>query len=448
MRAIFKIIFSAFVFILFSCKKDHSVLGVDVQPQQDNVNAEYISGLSVTGHTLPYDSVATFNDKSKFIGSNEDPLFGRTDYGIYVTPNTSGTARDFGVNSRISSAEIVLEVAALEYAGDKSASLTYSVFAVKDVLLSTKVYYTKDFRHHEILPICVHTTSFSVSSNGKAVIRIKMDSVYAESLLHDTPNLTSNEVFQAKYKGYYIAAGLQGSGEGVVYKADLDSELSGLILHYKTNASDTITDFRFSFAGARYNTLKYSPKQVIKDQFQDSTLGGGNLYLKGMGMTKLKVQIPFLKNYSDSFKVAVNRAEVIFYVDPTLFSGSGNYLKPPKLVLLSMDSLSRETYAQDLLGSVDYARYDGKYDDVNKRYVFNIAREAQLIFSGKKLNRGFYLVVANADFSLTTIYVGNSKELAPMRRDNYYERVVLAGSNNAQYKPVLNLSYIRFKNEK
>jgi hypothetical protein len=79
--------------------------------------------------------------------------------------------------------------------------------------------------------------------------------------------------------------------------------------------------------------------------------------------------------------------------------------------------------------------------------VFNLAREAQLIFNGQKKNRGFYLVVANTEISLNTLYLKDSKELLTIRRDNYIERVILAGSANTALKPKFNLSYVKFKNE-
>ena len=454
MKISLKIIFPVLIFLLVSCKKDHSVLGVDVQPSADDLNAQYLNDLPVTAHSLPYDSVASYNDSYKFIGSNEDPYFGRTDIGLYLNPSMIEGKLDFGDTSVIQSAEIILAVDGFEFAGDTSAHLTYSVYAIENALNTSEIYFTSDTRHHNhnSTPISVYTGGYSIADNGEPIIRIKLDNAYALGLLHDTPNLVSNEVFQAKYKGYYITTNLQTGSQGIIYKANLADDLSGLYLHYKTGsaASDTITNCRFSFIGSstsKYNTLKFSPTKALQDQFRDSTFGATNLYLKGMGMSKMKIQIPFLKNYSDTFKVAVNRAELVLNIDPASLTGLGYYAPPPKLTLLSIDSLSRETYIKDILSTTDYSRYDGNYDAANKRYVFNIAREAQLIFEGKKKNNGFYLVVANSDISLLTIYSGASKELLPVRRDNYYERVVFAGTDNIQLKPRFNLNYIRFKKD-
>lgn len=454
MKVVFKVILAGLLLSAAACKKDKNVLGVDVQPAADDLNAESVRDLPVTGHSLPYDSIASFNDRYKYVGSNQDPFFGKTDIGIYLNPNMSLSNLNFGASSQISSAEIILAVDGIEYAGNKDAVLTYSVFEMESRMNVQEIYFTSDKRRHNPVPVSVHATSYTLSANGQPVLKIRIDPAYAQAMLHDSSNMVTNEVFQSKYKGYYIAASLQNAGdEGVIFRADLDDEISGLYLRYKPDpAKDTISSFKFAFSGStasKYNTMSFDPVVDLKAQFQDSTLGASRLYLKGMGMSRLKLDIPFLKNYSDSFKVAVNRAELILYADLDYITTptGGRYFAPPKLVLLPIDSLGRETYMQDMLSSTDYARYDGNYDDTRKAYVFNIAREAQQIFSGKKKNRGFYLVVANADITLRTIYAGDAKELLPIRRDNYYQRIVLAGSAHMQRSPRFNLNYIRFKND-
>ena len=58
-KIVFIIIVSTLV---LACKKDHNVLGVDVQPAEDALNAEFIGDLAVTAHTLKFDSIVTFSD--------------------------------------------------------------------------------------------------------------------------------------------------------------------------------------------------------------------------------------------------------------------------------------------------------------------------------------------------------------------------------------------------
>lgn len=443
--------------LLVDCKKDHRVLGVDVQPAEDALDADYAEAIPVTAHTIKYDSVISFygdkhtymgSERYKYIGSNEDPHFGRTDIGLYLNANMSLTNLDFGTTATLTAAEIVLAVNIPESAGDVNASLTYSVFPLDQSLSTSTIYYTSNNRLHHPTPLPTFSTITYTVMNDKQVIRIPVDASYADALLHDTPNLVNNETFQAKYKGFYIAAAHGSTNEGVIYKADLEDEISGFYLHYKT-PTDT-TEFKFIFSGSKavkYTTVTYSPAQPLINQFQDTALGAQNLFLKGMGLTKLKIQIPFLKNYSDSFIVAVNRAELILYTDPSVTS-SENYNPPPKLTLLAMDSLGRELFIKDLANATDLARFDGNYDADNKRYVFNMAREAQLIFRGQKKNYGFYLAVASTNPASAAVYDGLSKDLLILRRDNYIERVVLSGTDNPGLRPRLNLSYIKFKNDK
>ncbi|PBQ33134.1 hypothetical protein CNR22_15545 [Sphingobacteriaceae bacterium] len=452
LRLSLKLICSLIILFSFGCKKDKSILGVDEQPSSDNLNAEYISGKPITAFSTPYDSIASYNYANKYLGCNNDPNFGLTDVGLYFSTSIDRTL-NFGAKSRIASAEIILALVNSDFSGDKTAVLNYSIFPVTSTLSPSQAYFTTDNRRHNVVPVSTGTVNFSIyPSTGAPVFRIKIDSTYAEKLLHDTVNLASNELYQAAYPGYYIATSIQGSGEGLIVNADLDDALSGFYLHYKTiDTSSTITDWKFPITGStilRYNTVKYTPKQEVKNQFLDSTLGSSYVYAKGMGISKIKLQIPFLQNYSDTFKIAVNRAEVVFYVDRPFPSSSSNYAEPPKLLLLSVDSLGRETYVKDLLSSTDNSRFDGTYDATNNRYVFNIAREAQQILDGSKKNRGFYIVVADLNLSLSTAYYSEkSKILAPLRRDNYISGIVFAGNGNVLKKPVFNLSYVRFKNE-
>ncbi len=449
----FYILFSLVV-LLAGCKKDHSVLGVDVQPGVDDLNAESVRGLPVNAHTLAYDSIVSFNDRDyEFLGNNDDPVFGKMDIGLYLNTNISVTNLNFGATATLTSAEMIFVIDNTVFAGDKSASLTYSVFPLDSSLdiTYTRYYFTSNHRLHNQTPICVYTGTFTTSTTDPTpCIRIPIDKVYAESLMHDTPNLVDNTTFLAKYKGYYIAASITNPGtEGTIFKTILSHDLSGLHLHYiQPDAPNDTLDFKFAFntvTPSHFNTVKFTPSTVLKNNIQDSTLGANALYLKGMGMTKLKIQIPFLKNYSDSFQVSVNRAELIFQVAPSVI-GSGTYNPPPVLTLLSIDSLGRETYIQDLISATDYTRFDGTYDSNNNRYVFNLAREAQLIFRGKKKNNGFYLVVAGSTPGYKASYFGSLKEMLTIRRDNYIERVVLAGTNTAN-KPVFNLNYVKFKND-
>jgi len=439
----------SFGFILFACKKDHSVLGVEVQPASDALAVSFSDTSRLYCHTIAYDSILSFNDRYKFLGSNQDPIFGRTDVGLYLNANilNNQTNITFGDDPNLISSEIILAVASLDFLGTYTNALTYSVFPLTSQLVSGKSYYTNGSSIYNKNAVLANYTGTLQLMDGKLVVRIPIDNNYASSILTNNQFLVNNSVFQNTYKGFYIST--SGSNlnpvnqQGFIAKYDLEDPLSGFYLYYQNGTPSAVKEnksYRFTFSGVdavRFNSVKYDkgsiPDQNLHAQLvnKDTVKGAQSLYLKGLGGTKLKVYIPGLKNYADSTSISVNRAEVVFYLDPSFVSTGGSYFFPPKFSLLPIDENSLELFALDQANETDLARYDGKYDATGNRIVFNISKTFQAIMRGTKVNRGFYLVIADP----IPLYTA--------RRDNYAERIVLAGTANPNLYPRLNLSYTK-----
>ena len=435
-------------------------MGVDGQPENDGLNASVCDTAIITAFTKRYDSIISFNDRLKYLGSNQDPTFGRMDVGLYVNANIPNgvTFVSFGDDANLVSSEIILVVNTLNYVGDQSTPLTYSVFALDSTLDNSRLYFTNNTNlHNKNSLLGVFTGTYS-SLDGKLVLRIPIDNNYAKSILNNPQYLIDNSTFLSKYKGFYITAagsplnpGTTPGSQGVIAHFNLEDPLSGFYLRYqKGTPSATKEDlaFRFQFSGSnalRFNTVKFDASTgnyLLNNQLNgDTTLGQQNLFLKGLGATRIKLKIPFLdylKNYADTVPIAINRAEFTFNVDPSFLGvvGSGVYYTPPKLALLPLDSTGKETYALDQLSDTDFKnRYGGEFDATNNRYVFNIARHVQAIVNKEKKNWGFYLVIADPE------------RTEVIRRDNIAERVVLAGNNNPTLRPKFKVSYIKYKHE-
>ncbi|MDP1802336.1 MAG: DUF4270 family protein [Bacteroidota bacterium] len=452
-----------FLIVFLSCKKDHSILGVEVQPENDNVNASFCDTATISAYSVKLDSIASFNDPYKFLGSTQDPTFGRMDVGLYLNANIPNgvTFTSFGDDANLVSAEIVLTVSSFNFVGDQSTPLTYSVFALDSSLTTNRLYFShNDKLHNKNVLLGVYTGTYT-TLDGKMVLRIPIDNNYAKSILNNPQYLVDNATFLSNYKGFYITAsgsdlspGTTPSTHGVIARFNLDDVTSGFYLRYQKGTPSAVKDylnFKFNFSGTdalRFITVKYQPIQsgnaLLYQQLQgNKNLGKQNLFLKGLAGTRIKVELPFLnylKQYADTVPIAINRAEFIFYVDASFASSVGTalYYTAPKLALLPLDSLGKETYAVDQLTTTDFVqRYGGDFDAANNRYVFNIPRHVQAILTGKKKNYGFHIVVADPD---PTIVV---------RRDNYAERVVLAGNShpNTTLRPKFNLSFIKFTHD-
>lgn len=442
----------ALLLILNSCKKDKNVLEANVQDEEDVLNVQFSDTATVYAHTIRYDSIASYNDNIKFLGSNQDPVFGRMDVGLYTKfclPNNI-TNVSFGEDANLISAEIILVVKSLDFVGDYLCPLTYQVFEMNANLPNNKVYYSNHGEYYNPTNILGSFTGTFAVMNGALVVKIPVNSTYGAAILNNPQYMLDNNTFQNTYKGIYISTKTTNlnpnSAQGVISRLDLNADLSGLYLYYQNgtpSSSKETKSFKFPFNGAdvlRFNHVKYNfldgGNNLLASQLQgDTTAGKQDLFLKGLGATKVKIHIPFLTNYVAKHKISVNRADIVFKVDQGINGDNYKYATPPRMALLAMDSLSREIFTYDQLSSIDFARYGGTYDPDNKQYVFNIARDIQTIMNGKRKNLGFYLVVANPD------------KLYTARRDDMAERVVLGGTASALYKPVFHLSYIPFTND-
>lgn len=422
-----------------ACKKDHRILGNELLPADDQLNATVLSGLAVEAFSKKYDSIVSLNSDQKFLGANNDGSTGKLEVGLYTNMSMGVTSATFATDLVLLSSEIILILDDINYIGGNQSTLTYSVFTLDSTLNYNRAYYTSNTRLHNKQKIVGAGLTNSTTVNGLPALRLPIDSDFAKELMQNTSALSSNEALQKAYKGFYIVAENTGD-DGVIFQSILSNQYTGFVLKYKKSASDKDTiSFRFSFSGdgaARFNTAKFTPVAALQNQFGGDSLAGANaIFLKGMGASKAKVKIPFLKNYGDTFRVAVNRAEVVFQLDDlfasTLTSGSDNvYRAPSKLCLLALDSLGREILMQDQRNGTYIGRYDGTYDASNKRYVFNIPLQAQAILNGEIKNYGFMLVIADPD------------PLVAAFRDAYVEGCILQGSSDLG-KPAFNLSYVR-----
>lgn len=438
--------------IFVSCKKDTDVLNASAQDQEDLLNGYYSDTATMIAHTINVDSVVSFSDNIKFLGSNQDPVFGRTDVSLYtkfsIPNNLVGVSFP---DANLVSSEIIIAVKSLDFVGDYQCPLTYEVFDMNQNIPATQSYFSKPKNWYNSANLLAsRTCSFDVI-NGLFVVRIPINSTYGAAILNNPQYLTDNTTMQSTYKGFYItckSTNLNPVGaQGVIAKLDLENAVSGFYLNYQEgeiSSSKATKVFKFPFSGTdvvRFNEFKHDASSgahnLLTQQLQgDSAKGSQGLFLQGLGGVKVKFQIPFLSNFVSQHKISVNQAQIRFKVDQGINGSDGKYGAPLKLAVLAMDSASREIFTFDQLSSSDFLRYyGGSYDSDNKEYVFNISRDIQAIMNGSKKNWGFYLVVADGDRAYT------------VRRDDRSERIVIGGSASALYKPVFKLTYTPLVND-
>ena len=437
--------------IVFSCKKknDDSVLGLDVQPENDLVGVTITDSVSLFMHTQRIDSVRSYNDQYKYLGSNQDPIFGRTDASIYTNFSISNnlTNVSFGTNPVLDSAEMVIRFIG-EALGDTATHLTYDVYILNENLISSRPYYTSSNIAKSLSKVSTLTGKLKIR-NGNVCLVLPMDNNLSQYILQTNSNLTNNTAFQNAYKGFYITTSnstLGAPGSGAIRRFDLDDNISGVSLYYHdgNSASSKGQSFQFTFRGIdalRFENIKHNyASGAITNLFDqlsgDNQKGNSNVYLNCFGGTRVSLSLPYLNNFSDSLNVSISRAELIIKIDENISPYSVSYAYPSSLALIASGIDGQEELVYDQLETTDFIKYGGNYNGTNKQYVFNIARQMQKIITHKITNYGFYLVNALPNRS----YV--------VRRDNRLQRIVFGGKTNSFYKPVFKVTYVRYSHDK
>ena len=443
------------IIVAFACKKkdDDSVLGLDVQPENDLLGVTISDTSSVYMFTQKVDSVKSYNDQYKYLGSNQDPIFGRTDASIYTNFSIANnlTNLSFGANPVLDSAEMVIRFIG-ESIGDTTTLLNYDVYVLNQNLSIDRSYYSTSTIPKSYSKVCSLYGKLKIR-NGNVCLILPFDDNLAQYILQTNSNLANNTGFQNAYKGFYIttsASALGGPGSGAIRQFDLDDDMSGVTLYYhdSNSASSKGQKFQFTFRGAdalRFNHITHNYvsgaslnlfNQITGSESTAISLGNSNVYLNCFGGTRTKVYFPYVKNFSDSQIVSISRAELIIKVDENISLYDPNYIYPPSLALIACGADGAEELVYDQLETTDFVKYGGTYDATNKQYVFNIARQMQKIVSGSIANFGFYLVNALPNRS----YV--------IRRDNRVQRLVFGGRSSLNYKPIFKVTYIKFPYDK
>lgn len=430
-----------------ACKKDNSILGVDVLPDGDAVNAVYSDTSKLELFTVKQDSTRSFNEREKYIGMHIDPYFGQTSADLltrFIIPNNASNI-SFGNDPQLISSEIVLAVSINGIIGDVNAQLNYKVYPLNTDLSKTVTYFT-NFKNYTTgaAPIADFTGAITVNA-GKVYLKIPINANFAQNLIADPSFLTNNTTLVNTYKGLVIKAFGNNlnpvNNAGIFLKIDMNDPETGLFVYYQNGtpaSTKTTQTYRFAFAGddaVRVNTVNYDPFNggnifLRKQLAGDSLAGAQNVFLKGLGTMRIRLKMPHLLNYVKNQSVSVSRAQVVIKVDQLLNGTS--IPRPPSLALLTSDSLGRELLVSDQLSGSVLQRYDGFYDTTNKTYSFDISRHIQSLLSKKQKDYGFYLVMADPSPFLA------------IRRDNFAQRLILGGAQNASYKPQFKLTYVPF----
>jgi len=423
--------------LFYSCKKDPYQVGINLLPPSDTLNIKTTDTATIQAHTVFQDSIRTDETTLSILGSIMDPIFGSTTAGFYMQYRLSAEAPDFGVNPILDS--VILKIPYGNIYGDSNAIQTLKVYEI-----SKDFFYDSTYYSDQSLPTYSHLLanySFkprrydSLTIGGlrtEPQIRVNLGqfSNYFGNKILNAPAaaLSTNVNFLTFMKGLYIQSERAVSG-GALLSFDPTAIVSQIQLYFHNATTDSL---QFSIVGnsscARFNHFDHNNYYNASPEFRqqvvqhDTTLGKDNLYVQGLAGVRVRLRLPYLKNFGKSGKIAVNSALLTIKNEQTDTS-----LAPPvKLTLVVVDSVGNVAFLSDENEGTSYA--GGYYNPTPRTYQFRITRHMQQVLDGKIKNYDMYLMANDPSASVLITnrinLIGTKPQLPALSADRIKLQVI------------------------
>lgn len=409
--------------VLAGCK-DSDELGLNVLPASDPLSMGYSDTATIDCRVLTEDSVRGDELSSSLLGAYGDPVFGKAKASIYSEVLLQGSPSFVNLSTVDS---LVLQLFYSGYYGDTTTVQTVRVYRLKENIEPAVGYYSFQDFAREDAPIGSKTylpqpyTRVVVDSDTVTPqLRIPLDIALADQIVAlsgQTP-LSGNASWRKFFKGIYIESeGNTASGKGCISTIDVFNSRMNLYYHDTTG---TARVYQFTLTGGRVNRFEHEFGELaVGRQLRDSTDGDSLTYLQAMSGTKVKILMPFLKHFTDSGSIVVNKAEL----NITLTDGSTTgYPAPANLLVLALDANGNIGFPVDYFETSGY--YGGGLDASTRTYRFNLARQVQGILDGRIGNNGFYLVISGSGVQAARAILGSGKSVSDrMKLKLYYTKL-------------------------
>jgi hypothetical protein len=423
-----------FIGILFTqCKKDKSKLGLNVQPQSDQIGLNVNDTLRLITYTTMSDSIATDEISSgMMLGVYQDPFLGKAEASIYTelrlegavdfTPD-GGTLADLAIDS------VVLYMAVSGGYGNMDAQ-DYEVYQMTQALDIDSTYYSNRSIGKSALNL-VKAGEGSIVTNpntpgyvngvltSESILRIPLSiNDFAMPIINQsgTGVLNANDgagYFVDWFKGIYITSKntVQSSNEGAILYIDPISTNSKVTIYYRDNSGtpaeyDTIQyDLNINSSCARFTHFEQDyTGTMVESQLIDSTEGQDVFFLQTMGGVRSKIAIPDLIPFLDSNKLIINKAQLVL---PVQYYASDAYVPSSELFLV------RPLEGGGISFIPDYNEdRGGNYIESANSYTFNVTRYLNKMIAGEYDNQPLTIVsIGNAVTANRVVFNGPSTML-------------------------------------
>jgi len=360
--------------IMTSCT-DPNLIGLEVQPESDNIIISSANFEGITSSTESIDSMPTSRlyNENLILGQINDPVFG-LNQGSFCTNITLGS------NPEVDS--VVLSYTYSGYYGDKAEFDDVEVNIINEDIYKDTIYYSNSF---EIIPGGAYwVDSFSLSNDTiNPFLSVKLKNEFAQEIFKESI-LIDNETFLQEFKGISVLAHTTNT---MLYLNPNGSN-SFLKIYYHNDDSDSLSlDFKVGDDAARINLFnEKAATSLIEDD--------SRIYLQSMAGYEAKISIGNIDSLKQVLEnKEINKVELTFSVE----SNSQNYYEANNRLYLVRVAVDEGNHAP-LLDHLEQGEFHfgGWLDD--DQYKFNITRYFIQLLQDDSLIKELYLQPYNPLF--------------------------------------------------
>lgn len=412
------LIFSISIFLFISCEPDNNRLGVDIFPPGDTILVytdtitDFETRLVSSRPRITSESLTSASNSRLFLlGSKRDSLTGLSKAEI-VTSLTIVTAGAFGDEPYVDSLILSLYVSQVD--GDTTQEMRILVYEFLDTLFYEKDYYSdydvtgkydpEPLVDRTIVPKPNTYYEFNITDPEyvQRVVDAARDTVFLyRSLVEDL------------FRGLYITTETVDEG-GALAKIQLANGLSGLKFRYLHDSIDidtaSLSDYR-SYSmnfneqyAEKVNIFTHDFSGTALEAFIDNPDAEPPIaYAQGMAGVNTKITIPDFENYLGEGLIALNAANIIFFIVPDSISGIDKEKYPSKLMMETKQADDSFTPIYDQLissntstfGRLKQSNEFSAFLDPRYYYSFQVGRHLQSVVSGEIENGDLIIHVDN-----------------------------------------------------
>lgn len=332
---------------LWSACEKSTTIGSGIFPPGSQLITARIDTMTVRMYTVQDDPAFATNLAENLLGSDEDPLYGRSAASFYTQFSLTTNNLDFAPEEIVADGDttytvdsLVLSLRIASFQGDESVPQSFEVYRMTEHIRPGTSYESSDRFATESTPVGSISNLMPRPDDSVQVgevklpaqIRIPLDSDLAQELFDrsGTREFESNDVFRSYFPGLFVTPtdpSTAGYGRGF-FRINLQSVYSEMSLYYR-RTQDIPDTFRVDTLVA---TFPISTQSSTVANYTHGYAGAGAieqlgaedsvLFFQGMGGLKIKLEIPHLE---DLGTVALNRATLRFPLlpgaaDDTLFA--------------------------------------------------------------------------------------------------------------------------------